>query len=387
MQHIDTQQLQKQDATIQAWAYLPDTLTAAGPGPLHGLSFGVKDVIDVRDMPSCYGAQVLARPASFDAACVASLRAAGAQVIGKTVTAEFAYKAPGPTRNPLDLNRTPGGSSSGSAAAVAAGMVDFALGTQTGGSMMRPAAFTGLYGFKPSFGAVHRSGMFVLCDTLDTLGWFTRDVATLSAINQVLLPIPQHATGMRQKLAVMSLDALDAAHPTFKQLLPKFIHLAQHAGYDCEVLDTDTQASELLYLHGQIMHYEMAKALLPIWQAQPNALREATVRDMHSGLALAGAQYHQWQARRQALQTEWALRYAQYDAIITPSNPGPAPVGIQSTGSSVYNRIWSLLGWPSINMPFGDADRMPLGLQLIGRPHQDHELLQVLDNLVTARAH
>src|SRR5690606_6578975 len=146
-------------------------------GSLAGLQFGVKDVMDVRGMPTRHGAALEnVPPARFDAACVAMLRAAGAIPIGQTVTAEFAVTAPGPTRNPWSLEHTPGGSSSGSAAAVAAGMVPFALGTQTGGSIIRPAAFNGVVGFKPSFGRVPRTGMQVLCDSLDTIGWFTRDV-------------------------------------------------------------------------------------------------------------------------------------------------------------------------------------------------------------------
>src|SRR3546814_1289833 len=175
------------DAERKACAYLPegdgrdDGGSPEPPGERHqswkGLLFGVKDVIDVQGMPTACGASLAQTPLSvFDASCVAQLRAAGAVPIGKTVTAEYAFTTPGPTRNPWNPAHTPGGSSSGSAAAVAAGMVPMALGTQTGGSIIRPAAFNGVVGFKPSFGYVHRAGMTVLCDTLDTIGWFTREV-------------------------------------------------------------------------------------------------------------------------------------------------------------------------------------------------------------------
>src|SRR5690606_39450743 len=189
-------EIARRDIEIRAWAYLPAEPAATPPatpmdGPLAGLQFGVKDVINVRSMPTQHGAALSAvEPARFDAACVAMLRAAGAHPVGKTVTAEFAVTAPGPTRNPWNLAHTPGGSSSGSAAAVAAGMVDFALGTQTGGSMIRPAAFTGIVGFKPSFGAIHRSGLFLLCDSLDTIGYFSRDLSVLRRVATVLQGLP-----------------------------------------------------------------------------------------------------------------------------------------------------------------------------------------------------
>ncbi|MDR3002886.1 MAG: amidase, partial [Acidovorax sp.] len=157
------------EVQIKAWAWLPAMQEAAQAvsGPLAGLTFGVKDVMDVKGMPTRYGCEGLPEtPKDWDATVVAQLRAAGATPIGKTVTAEFAFVKPGPTRNPHSLEHTPGGSSSGSAAAVAAGMVDFALGTQTGGSMMRPAAYCGVVGFKPSFGLVHRQGMMVTAETL-----------------------------------------------------------------------------------------------------------------------------------------------------------------------------------------------------------------------------
>ncbi|MCX5591128.1 amidase [Alcaligenes endophyticus] len=383
MQHPTIEALEAHDKQIRAWSYLPQTIEPPSEGPLNGLTFGVKDVIDVRGMPTCYGANFPNKaPALFDAACVARLKMAGATVLGKTVTAEFAYKAPGPTRNPLNLAHSPGGSSSGSAAAVAAYMADFSLGTQTGGSMMRPAAFTGLLGFKPSFGIVHRAGMFLLCDTLDTLGWFTRDISTMRAVSQVLLPMPAHASMPSHRIAMMSLSHLHAVHPAFEQIFESFEAQASKVGYECIQIENDEQAHELLTLHGQIMHYEMAQALLPVWQACDDALRAETINDIKTGLAIPSSDYQQWQTRRRDLQIQWAERYAQYDAIVTPASTGPAPLGIQSTGSSILNRIWSLLGWPCMNMPYGQANGLPLGLQVVGRPHQDKNLLELLDVLV-----
>lgn len=380
-----------QDQSIQAWSWLADPASCIhthSDGPLAGLSFGVKDVLDVQGMPTRYGAHFPdALPAERDAACVALLRRAGALPVGKTVTAEFAYAAPGPTRNPLNLEHTPGGSSSGSAAAVAAGMVDFALGTQTGGSMMRPAAFTGILGFKPSFGAVHRSGLFLLCDSLDTIGYFSRDLSVLRQVATVLQGLPDFQAPISPLIGV--LDGKDLG-PITPAALAALDHGCQHLeqqGAQIERLPADPQLKELLILQGQIMAYEMARSLLPVWQASPDALRPITVQAIKNGLNLPAADYHAWQARRRQQQAEWQNRYGHFDALLTPAAPGPAPYGLDSTGSSVLNRPWSLLGWPTLSLPAPDQDHpLPLGLQLIGQPHQDDSLLDLASLLCPAPA-
>src|SRR5690606_27781318 len=361
------QTLADQDQAIKAWAWLAepaDRLPGSSDGPLSGVTFGVKDVMDVKGMPTRYGAKLPhALPAERDAACVALLRRAGAVPLGKTVTAEFAYAAPGPTRNPLNLEHTPGGSSSGSAAAVAAGMVDFALGTQTGGSMMRPAAFTGILGFKPRFGAVHRSGLFLLCDSLDTIGYFSRDLSVLRRVATVLQGLPDVKVPACPRIGVLDGKDLGPITPAALAALEQgCLHLEQQ-GAQLERLPADPQLKELLILQGQIMAYEMARSLLPVWQASPNALRPITVQAIKQGLELPPADYHAWQARRRQLQTEWQDRYAHFDALLAPAAPGPAPYGLDSTGSSILNRPWSLLGWPTLSLPApGQNSPLPLGL-------------------------
>src|SRR5690606_34635689 len=208
--------IRDRDTGIKAWTYLADAKDVEQPaeqsGPLSGLLFGVKDVIDVKGMPTACGASLAQTPPSiFDASCVAQLRAAGAIPIGKTVTAEYAFTAPGPTRNPWNLAHSPGGSSSGSAAAVAAGMVPLAIGTQTGGSIIRPAAFNGVVGFKPTFGHVHRAGMTVLCDTLDTIGWFTRDIDLSIAVANIFLPGAAQSLPATSELRIAVLPCESAA--------------------------------------------------------------------------------------------------------------------------------------------------------------------------------
>ncbi len=376
-----------QDQSIQAWSWLADPTTCLSThpeGPLSGLTFGVKDVLDVQGMPTRYGAHFPnALPAERDAACVALLRRAGAIAVGKTVTAEFAYAAPGPTRNPLNLDHTPGGSSSGSAAAVAAGMVDFALGTQTGGSMMRPAAFTGVLGFKPSFAAVHRSGLFLLCDSLDTIGYFSRELSVLRQVASVLQGLPEASTPIAPRIGVLDGKDLGPITPAALAALDQGCLHLEKQGAQVERLPADPQLKELLILQGQIMGYEMARSLLPVWQASPDALRPVTVQAIQRGLDLPAADYHAWQARRRQLQQEWQDRYGHFDALLTPAAPGPAPYGLDSTGSSILNRPWSLLGWPTLSLPAPEQNTpLPLGLQLIGLPHQDDALLDLASLLV-----
>lgn len=396
---IDTaatlEDIAQRDQDIQAWAWLPTDTSSQGPvraGPLAGLRFGVKDVMDVRGMPTRHGSALAnVAPARFDAACVAMLRAAGAQPIGKTVTAEFAVKAPGPTRNPWNLGHTPGGSSSGSAAAVAAGMVPIAIGTQTGGSIIRPAAFNGVVGFKPGFGRVPRTGMQVLCDSLDTIGWFTPDVALARQVAEIFMG-PASGTrdargsykGTGQPLQVAVLPALEVgplgedAMQTLKQAAEDLASLGAHT----EWREEGERFTTALRIHGGIMSYELARGLLPILQGEASALRPQSMEAIEEGLGITPAEYTDLQHERQALEATWLERYSKFDVILTPSAPGAAPAGHASTGSSVFNRTWSLLGWPSVHLPVSQsADGLPLGVQLVGRPGRDLELLSLAEAL------
>ncbi len=373
-----------QDAAIQAWTWLAepaDTPTAAGPrNALAGVGFGVKDVIDVAGMPTRSGSLATSpEPARWDASCVAQLRTAGAVPIGKTVTAEFAYAAPGPTRNPHHALHTPGGSSSGSAAAVAAGMVDIALGTQTGGSMIRPAAFCGVVGFKPTFGRVHRQGMSVLCDSLDTIGWFSRTVAQSREVASVLLPQaePDQASTRAPRVAMLACEAIGTLDTASRQALDDCAMRLREQGADLITPDVDADLKSLLHLHTQIMHAELSRGLLPIASGSQAGLLSPVLRNaIKLGLEISYADYVQCQQARDRLSQDWLRRFGEIDIIIAPSAPGPAPKGLQSTGSSVFNRIWSLLGWPALHLPTGQADNgLPVGVQWVARPDQDHALL------------
>lgn len=372
----------EQDRDIRAWAHLaPDALTEGPPprvgGPLAGLRFGVKDVMDVRGMPTRHGAALKDAPvARFDAACVAMLRAAGAIPVGKTVTAEFAYMAPGPTRNPWRLAHTPGGSSSGSAAAVAAGMVPMCLGTQTGGSIIRPAAFNGVVGFKPSLGRVPRTGMLVSSDSLDTIGWFTRDVALCRQVAAIFMGDAPPAASSPLRVAVMPAPEAGTLDADARAVLDQAAADLAARGAQVTWQEAPALFRTALEVHECIMRYEVARGLLPVLQAEPEALRPVTRDCIRQGLAITAGEYDQALARQAQLRAEWLDRLAEFDVILTPSAPGTAPEGHASTGTSVFNRTWSLLGWPCIHLPLGEGQHgLPLGVQCIGKPGRDLDLL------------
>ncbi|WP_171962140.1 amidase [Bordetella trematum] len=373
----------ERDPVIEAfcWRQTPaDPLPAPAAGPLQGLAFGVKDVIDVAGMPTRYGSAAgEPEPRAFDAASVAQLRAAGAQPVGKTVTAEFAFTTPGPTRNPRNPAHTPGGSSSGSAAAVAAGMVDMALGTQTGGSMIRPAAFCGVVGFKPTFGRVHRGGMQVLCDSLDTIGWFTRDTAQSRAVACVLLSqsAPSQPLSRAPRVAVLACAGLGGLSPAAQAAFDGEIRRLQQAGAQVRAVALDEDVAELTWIHGRVMRYEIARGLLPVLQQRAALMSPASREVVAAGLAIGQPEYLAQQHRRAALARRWQDLFGDVDFIVAPSAPGEAPPGRQSTGSSVFNRLWSLLGWPCLHLPTGLGEGgLPVGVQWIGLPDGDLALLE-----------
>lgn len=375
---------QNGDDAIRAWAWLAEPAQMAGSpdavGALAGVGFGVKDVIDVAGMPTRAGSAATSpEPARWDASCVAQLREAGAVPIGKTITAEFAYASPGPTRNPHLATHTPGGSSSGSAAAVAAGMVDVALGTQTGGSMIRPAAFCGVIGFKPTFGRVHRLGMSVLCDSLDTIGWFSRQVEQSQAVASVLLPqdTPTRVATRPPRIALLPCEAIGTLAPASRQALDDCAARLREQGASVVAPQLDDDLKTLLHLHSQTMHAELARGLLPVMRSPHADLLSPVLRDaVMLGLKISYADYVQCQQARAQLTRQWLEHFGDIDVILTPSAPGPAPAGLQSTGSSVFNRVWSLLGWPALHLPTGRGDHgLPVGVQCVARPDHDHALL------------
>lgn len=354
----------------------------AGPvrGLLHGLPLGVKDLFDTADFATAYGSSVYAgqRPLA-DAAAVALCREAGAVVLGKTVTTEFAYFQPGPTRNPHKLTHTPGGSSSGSAAAVADRMLPLALGTQTAGSLIRPAAFCGVVGYKPSHGRVSGAGVKSLSQTLDVVGGFGRSVRDMGLLGAVLTgdarltDWTEPATvriGLCQTPHWSQVDgdtqqAWALATATLAPLAAHCVDVVLPQGFE-----------SLVPLQKEVMAFEMARALSHERLQHRKALSARLGSLMDEGMAISGATH----ADNLALATAWRLRMAalfeRHDVLLTPSATGEAPEGIEATGDPLFCRSWTLLGLPCVHLPFTRGSKgLPIGLQLVGRLGEDHRLL------------
>lgn len=354
----------------------------AGPvrGPLHGLPLGVKDLFDTTDLPTAYGSAVYAhhRPAA-DAASVTLCREAGAIVLGKTVTTEFAYFTPGPTVNPHNALHTPGGSSSGSAAAVADHMVPLALGTQTAGSIIRPAAYCGVVGYKPSLGRVVHAGVKSLSPTLDVIGGFGRNVEDAALLGAVLTGdlrlMENHLHGTLRIGLFPSPSWPEADADTQKAWEQATQALAKNSDH-CQDQALVQDFGQLIQLQKDVMSYEMARSLSFERLRHREALSPALQALLDTGMAISGAQ-HAANLQRTA---DWRLRidalFERHDVLLTPSTTGAAPEGLAATGDPLFCRSWSLLGLPAVHLPLmRNAKGLPVGLQLVGRMGEDHKLL------------
>jgi amidase len=353
------------------------------PGPLAGVPVAVKDIIDTAQYATSYGSPIYRghRPA-LDAACVVLLRQAGALVLGKTVTAELAYFAPGPTRNPHAAGHTPGGSSSGSAAAVAAQLAPLALGTQTAGSVIRPASFCGVVGYKPSPRIIARSGAKVVSDTLDEIGLFAASVDDAALLASVLAQQPAwsarpgqgrdappprigwHLTSRDKEAApAMRLAVLEAAQRAFGAGAPS-VDIVWTADFD-----------GLFEGQRTLQLAAIARQLAPEYRYRRGQLSGKMIEASEEARAWPVGRYPDALqfARRCAGRIE-AL-FAGADVILAPSAPGEAPAGLDSTGDPLFNRPWQLLGCPMLNLPFGRGPLgLPLGVSVVARPGRDAQL-------------
>ena len=379
------ERIDAREPEVQAWTHVArDAALAraraldqgAHQGLLHGLPIAVKDLIATCDMPTAYGSPIYAghQPA-LDATCVALAREAGAVVLGKTVTTEFATFQPNQTRNPHNLAHTPGGSSSGSAAAVADGMVPLALGTQTAGSLMRPAAYCGIVSFKPSFGGINRAGVKPLSDTLDTVGTMARtvpDVALFAAAlsgrsSWLVRPLDQHVS---RPLRVGLCHTYEWSHA-----LPETQAAMQHAADAIQAntamvlrevrLPEDYQQLAQAQTHIQLAEQAQCFAFerLNHW-AQLSPRLQCIVQ---AGLDVTPEQYDQAQALVARCRAQLAEVFQDVDVLLAPSAAGAAPMGLDSTGDPVFCRIWTVLHTPTVNIPAGHAPNgLPVGLQMVG---------------------
>lgn len=386
------QYLDEQHALAQARARDLDRAEGRAIGPLHGLPVAVKDIIDTADMPTEDGTVLHAgRTPARDATVVAMLRAAGAVILGKTVTTECATYAAGKTRNPHDPSRTPGGSSSGSAAAVACGMVPLAIGTQSNASVIRPASFCGVFGFKPSHGLIPRHGILKLSPSLDCVGVFARGLEDIALVAEQLTGFDEADPDTRPRARIPFLQTMAAEPPMPPRLAfvrtpvwertdvttrEAFDELTAALGTHCEPCDLPESVAEAWNWHQTIMEAEMAFHLDLEWERGRDRLSESLRAQLARGREVRALDYQKARARVPRLVDGFDELFARFDAVLTPATAGTAPP-IATTGDPAFGTLWTLTGMPSLSLPLmTGADGMPLGVQLVGPRGGDARLLR-----------
>lgn len=392
------------EAEVGAWEHLDpdlaraqaleaDAQSAAGAavGPLHGVPLGIKDIFDTAGLPTENGSPVFAgRRPERDAACVAALRTAGAVILGKTVTTELALLTPARTRNPRNLEHTPGGSSAGSAAAVADGMVPGALGSQTAGSIIRPASFCGVIGFKPTLGLIPRSGVLMQSHTLDTVGVYGRSVEDVALLTDCMAAFePDEASSFRRgrpgllgtararppmppRLAFVRTPAWEAAHPDARVAI---LGLVQRLGESAAEIDIPMLA-EAIDWQRTVQLAENAHYYGALLDENPGLISPGLTQRLQAGRAVDAQTYLRAITSREPAYRNVTAALKGRSAVITLAALGPAPRGLQSTGDPVMNGVWTYLGMPAISLPLLTVEGLPVGVQLVGQRHDDARLLR-----------
>jgi Asp-tRNA(Asn)/Glu-tRNA(Gln) amidotransferase A subunit family amidase len=406
----------EREKDVQAWVHLDrdgalaqaraaDKRRAAGQGlgALHGLPVGIKDIIDVEGLPTENGSPVFrGNHPGKDAGCVAALRTAGAVIMGKTVTTQMASSPPSRTRNPRHLAHSPGGSSSGSAAAVADRMVPLALGTQTGGSVIRPGSFNGIHALKPTLGLISRTGVTLQSHTLDTVGVYGRSVADLALITDTLSrhdpddPVSFAGTrpglstmlgegnALKPRLLFLRSPAWSEAEPDAREAI---LDLVRRLGRDIEEVEMPAMR-DIIRHHGVVMGAENAHYYGPLMRQHPDGFERQLIERVEAGARVMGHDYVSALVARDAINAEIERVLAGYAVLVTLSAPGPAPKGFATTGNPVFNGLWTLLGVPCVSLPLMQVGGLPLGLQLVGKRRDEGRALraaQWLENRLGSR--
>jgi len=391
------ERIREREPQVQAWAALDERRalalaqsrddargSGAARGPLHGIPVGVKDIIDTADLPTQMGSPIFAGHCpNRNAQVVERLLAAGAYVLGKTVTTEFAFLHPGKTRNPWNPAHTPGGSSCGSAAAVAAGMVSGAIGTQTNGSVIRPAAFCGVVGFKPSFGLIPCAGTLQFSGALDQIGAFARSVADAAALASALAEADSISPNVGNTRGAPRIGFLanypwNTAEPDAAAQFHATLNQLAAAGASVEELRLGSTFDDAKQLHRTIMVYEGARQHAPR-QAQHRARMSAALNAViDEGLAISDADYARALARAGEIRTRALELFENCDAVASLPAPGVAPARLDITGDPSFCTLWSLTGFPAVTLPSGlSAGGLPFGFQLAARAGADDHLMRV----------
>lgn len=379
----------QEEDRLHAYAWLDrDTVLAearrldreGARGPLSGHSVAIKDIFDTVDMPTACGSSIYAgRRSGRDAAAVAAIRAAGGLVVGQSVTTEFAHLTPGPTRNPHNPAHTPGGSSSGSAATVAAGGASLATGTQTAGSIIRPAAFCGVVGYKPTFAMISRSGLALQAETLDTIGGFARSVrdaalfvGVMAGRGDLVAPVPAKAP----RLAFWATPDAGDADPCAVAELERVAKTAASAGAAVEGLAAGDGWHALMEAQKVVMAWEAARSLAFERRGHPDLLSPPFRRFLDDAALIPPEAYLAALDTRRTAGAALHAAMEPFDAILTLSARGEAPLAETGTGDPQFNRVWTLLGGPALHLPTGKGPLgLPIGVQLVAPPGRDAALL------------
>jgi len=391
---------------VQAWAFLDeehalrqararDADRKAGEtvGPLHGIPVGVKDIIDTGDMPTEDGTVLHAgRQPKYDAQVVTRLREAGAVILGKTVATELATYSPGKTRNPHNPEHTPGGSSSGSAAAVAAQMVPIAIGTQTNGSVIRPAAYCGVYGFKPTFGRISRDGILKQSRPLDQVGLMARSVEDLALGAECLMGYDENDADTRLAVRPRLLEVAAAEAPVPPrfafaktpnwddadvQTHEAFDELAGSLGERCEPFTVPAALAGAWQWHQTVMEADLARNYRHDYETGRDRLSDVLREQIERGRRVTAIDYNDAVDRIEAVAAAFNELFVRYDAILTAATAGTAPKGLASTGSPGFCTLWTFAGMPAVTLPLmRGEDGLPMGVQLVGVRGDDARLLR-----------
>ncbi len=384
------------DADVRAWAFLDpaqarDAARAAdacpGSGPLHGVPIGIKDIILTRDQPTGYNSPLYPNHnPGIDAACVELLRHAGAIILGKTATTEFAALGKvSDTTNPHASDHTPGGSSSGSGAAVADGQVPIALGTQTGGSIIRPASFCGVWALKPTWGSVSLNGVHPFAPSLDTLGWFARSARDLQLMLAVLaLAPPQPRAPPLRRIGLWRTAGWPLAGPATRAALAETTDRLRAHGVVVEELPLPPSCDALAAAHGTIMRAEGRRSFLAEHARGPAELHPRMIDMIEDRPPIAPADLRRAHDVAAQARLDFDRTAAEFDAILSPSTIGAAPHGLSNSGDLLFNGLFSLLHVPCVNLPlFTAPNGLPLGLTLSGPRYADAAIVAVAGQIET----
>jgi Asp-tRNA(Asn)/Glu-tRNA(Gln) amidotransferase A subunit family amidase len=382
------ERIAEREGEVHAWAWInPDQALAqarqrdreAPRSAIHGVPVGIKDVIDTADMPTEYNSPIYrGHQPKWDAACVALLRRAGCVILGKTATTEFANNHPAATRNPHNLAHTPGGSSSGSAAAVGDRMVPLALGTQTGGSVIRPGAYCGVAACKPSFGSINRAGLKFVSESLDTIGVFAQSAQELGPLLHVLTgrPVSENPSS-KPRIGLCRTPRWREADGETQANVERAAQALSKAGARVRDFNLPEGSAALFDRHSAVMGYESARALAWEYTQFPEQISANLRPRLEAGWRVTRQDYDEVRGIARSCRRQLADQLREFDFLLTPSAASAAPASLASTGSPVFNRAWTLFGVPCVTLPFGRAaNGLPLAVQLVGAFDQDMVLLE-----------